>query len=1074
MSNSNNSLTDCGCCTGVQVSTPQSLANRPGLDALSYRVGTHASFFESMQARLSSRDYPALAGLNTRALDDPAIALLDAWATVADVLTFYNERHVNEGYLRTATQRRSILEMAQLVGYQLRPGVSASTFLAFSLDDNAQEETLIPKGSRAQSIPGPGELPQSFETSEDVKARRAWNNLKPRMTKPLNITTTYVLSINKIYVEGTALNLKTDDHLVFVYGEAEDKKYIRRVQETKAIFSENKTEIVLQPVFTNLNANDVLQSLSFYKDKFIADSKAKFAEDQFKKAVEYFDLQLNSIRLGAWRSHSELVSGVLEAIAIFIPTSFQLVEPEVKNEINQFIKALTIESPDSENKPDSIENVSELFKPLLKPATLQPRNALRLSKNTNQLFKSDSDSTSQLLVNFSPALATHFYDAWANANAKTNAAELQSVYVLRLNAPLFGYNAPIPMELAPADSTVKENIRIISKPSSVDWPIENINLNEMFLDNSYEAIIPGGYVLIDKIHSTSTQTSIVSTLERSLLTIKAVRTGAHIAYTLSGKTTHLTLSDDWRNDNEKTIHQLRQTIVRTQSELLKLAAAPIDDDIGLQKKDSKQSEERENKVDDDKPTTIELAELYPGLQAGRWLIISGERSDIPGTSGIIQSELAMLANVEQVFNKDLPSDKTLSTITLEKKLAYTYKRDTVKIYANVAKASHGETRSETLGAGDASKSLQAFTLKQPPLTYVAASNPSGIESTLKVYVNDVEWHETDSLSGQKSSARIFTTKTDDEGKTTLVFGNGKEGARLPTGLENIKARYRNGIGKSGNVKANQISLLMSRPLGVKDVINPLAATGGADKETRDQARKRAPLAVKALDRLVSVRDYEDFARIFAGIGKASAIELSDGERRVVHITVAGDGDIPIAESSDLYQNLHQALLLAGDPFQPIILAVRELIFVIISANIRLSPDYLWEQVVTQVRAALLTHFSFEARELGQDVLLGEVISTIQAVPGVEYVDVDLLRGVPEKIAATDGTRELLSPEEISKIIIATDRDNLCIGKQHTSLKDPLPRICVNLAGEEKGGIRPAQLAFLTPDVTSTLILNPID
>ncbi len=1047
MSNSNNSITDCGCCAGVEVSTPQTLMNRPGLDALSYRVGTHASFFSSMQARLSSRDYPALARLNTRALDDPAIALLDAWATVADVLSFYNERNVNEGYLRTATQRRSVLEMAQLVGYQLRPGVSASTFLAFSLDDNAQEETLIPKGSRAQSIPGPGELPQSFETSEDLKARRAWNNLKPRMTKPLNITSDDVLTIEKIYAEGTALNLKTDDHLVFVYGEAEDQKYIRRVQETKSLFAENKTEIILQPVFRDIATQSVLEILDGFKKEF---SKVK--------GEERFNYLVTNINLGSWRSFSEIEQAAGVGIA-------DTAQPDLKNLVEEFVKKLGGSLNSQVNPLIETTNAANLMKPLLKATTLQPRSGLDIRKNVATLFNEQADAIPQIMVNFSPSLGTHFYDAWANANPETEIAELQSVYILRLNAPVFGYNAPVPMEMVPVDSQLKENIRYVSKPSPSDWQIESSDTSEMFLDNNYDAIKSGDYVLIDKPLTSFGRS--INGLHRSLVVIKSAQTGTHTAYTLSGKTTHLLLSDAWRDANEQTIRQLRKTIVRTQSEKLQLAQGPIYDDIG------NEVEQNEDDVPtQDVSTKIELAELYPGLQAGRWLIISGERSDIPGTSGIIQSELAMLANVEQSYHEDLPGDKTVSTITLEKKLAYTYKRDTVKIFANVAKATHGETRSETLGAGDASKSLQAFTLKQPPLTYVSASNPSGIESTLKVYVNDVEWHETDSLSGQTSTARIFTTKTDDEGKTTVVFGNGREGARLSTGLENVKARYRNGIGKSGNLKANQISLLMSRPLGVKDVINPLPATGGANKETRDQARKRAPLAVKALDRLVSVKDYEDFARIFAGIGKASAIEMSDGQRRVVHITVAGDGDIPIAESSDLYQNLYQALLLAGDPFQPIILAVRELLFVVISANIRLSPDYLWEPVVTQVRSTLLTRFSFEARELGQDVFLGEVISTIQAVPGVEYVDVDLLRGVPEKIAAANGERELLSPKQISTLI--TRDNNNSIGKQHTSLKDPLPRICVNFAGEEKGGIRPAQLAFLTPDVPSTLILNQIN
>ena len=118
----------CGCCEGVEIVTPLPTANRPGLSKLAYRIGTHAGFFETMLARLSSRDFPQLSGLTTRDPADPSIALLDAWATVADVLTFYQERIINEGYLPTATERRSILELAKLVGYKLRPGVTSSVF----------------------------------------------------------------------------------------------------------------------------------------------------------------------------------------------------------------------------------------------------------------------------------------------------------------------------------------------------------------------------------------------------------------------------------------------------------------------------------------------------------------------------------------------------------------------------------------------------------------------------------------------------------------------------------------------------------------------------------------------------------------------------------------------------------------------------------------------------------------------------------------------------------------------------------------------------------------------------------
>ncbi len=138
--------------------TPVAIANRPGLSELKYRVGTHGSFLESMKARLSSSHYPALRGLTTRDQSDAAIALLDAWATVAHVLTFYQERIANEGYLRTATERRSILELARLIGYRLRPGVAANAYLAFTIDDSFSVE--IPSSTRAQSLPGPGEVPQ--------------------------------------------------------------------------------------------------------------------------------------------------------------------------------------------------------------------------------------------------------------------------------------------------------------------------------------------------------------------------------------------------------------------------------------------------------------------------------------------------------------------------------------------------------------------------------------------------------------------------------------------------------------------------------------------------------------------------------------------------------------------------------------------------------------------------------------------------------------------------------------------------------------------------------------------------
>src|SRR3954454_15537470 len=169
----------CGCCEGVEVLTPAKIWNRPGLSAIHYRVATHGAFLETMEARLSSlfldiltdqfdeqnqpitsRIYP-LKDLPTRDRSDPAIALLDAWATVGDVLTFYQERIANEGYLRTATERRSVLELARLVGYTPRPGVAATAYMAYTLDTNQAEPVTIAAGARSQSVPNPDETAQT-------------------------------------------------------------------------------------------------------------------------------------------------------------------------------------------------------------------------------------------------------------------------------------------------------------------------------------------------------------------------------------------------------------------------------------------------------------------------------------------------------------------------------------------------------------------------------------------------------------------------------------------------------------------------------------------------------------------------------------------------------------------------------------------------------------------------------------------------------------------------------------------------------------------------------------------------
>ena len=204
----------CSCCNGRSDQTPLPLANRPGLGSIAYRAGTYGSFLASMLAGLSRSSRPDLAALRTREPDDLSIALIDAWAVAADVLTFSTERIANEHYLGTATERRSVAEMAALLGYRLGPGVAAQAWLAFMLETSpgAPAESLIAAGSRTQTLPGPGEVPQTFETLEPLLAVAAWN--QPALL--LSEARTPQTDDACVLLNDIALNLKPGDQLLFV------------------------------------------------------------------------------------------------------------------------------------------------------------------------------------------------------------------------------------------------------------------------------------------------------------------------------------------------------------------------------------------------------------------------------------------------------------------------------------------------------------------------------------------------------------------------------------------------------------------------------------------------------------------------------------------------------------------------------------------------------------------------------------------------------------------------------------------------------------------------------------------
>jgi hypothetical protein len=638
---------------------------------------------------------------------------------------------------------------------------------------------------------------------------------------------------------------------------------------------------------------------------------------------------------------------------------------------------------------------------LSKPPSNPPASASELAPTLAEIFAAGSDRQLEFLAALRPTRVSSYR---ALANAAVTAASPVKIYALRTTAHLFGHAAPKQLKV---DTGVYVEWPVIEYPkdtSGISGAVGERVLHEhpdvIDLDGSRPEVLESSWIVV------STRKTPLTRDATLIARVASVATLSRADYGISGDITRIELDpggwiqpdedvsvdesiDSERNvevelDEQDDFNAIRSTVVYARSELLAQAEGPVLTADGAPA--------------DIQGATIELGRLYEGLQLGRWLIVTGTRTDIPNTT-FPDGERVMLKSVEQTFDAALPGDRMHSMLTLATPLAFTYERGSVAVYGNVVPATNGETHREVLGSGDGSRASQEFTLRHPFLTYVPAQNERGMASTLQVLVDDIPWKLVDTLALVGPKEHAFTKRTNDAGKTTVIFGDGHHGARLPSGSENVVAIYRTGSGSAFDAPPGKISLLATKPLGVKSVVNPLVVEPGSGPEPKDSGRRNAPLGVAPLDRLVSVRDYEEFALGFGGVGKASATELWDGRHQVVHVTVAGMDSGPLPDDSGMLTSLETALQLSGDVAQPVQVAPREFLFLVIRASVTLVPGFSWDTVSAAIRQRLLDRFGFDARGFGQDVVSSEVVSTVQAVDGVQSVQLVILDEVPETITA---------------------------------------------------------------------------
>lgn len=852
-------LDNCGCCEPAPEPSP--IYNRPGLPMLSYRAGTYATFLHRMANKLGMYILPdgdhagdrPLSDLATRASDDPSIALLDAAAVVADVLTFYQERIANEGFLRTATERRSVLEMARAIGYELNPGVAATAYLTFTVEDaeGAPGKSNIPAGTQVMSIPPQGQLPQTFETAEDVTARKEWNGICVQTGDPQALST----SSQQVYLSGTSTNLQPGDYVLLVTGTGSGDQALARVQKVETDQDAGITHVTFAPSPT----------LSPF-------------------------------------SYSGPSLGVVD--------------------INQKI-------------PLNKTNVQTWI-----------LNKTWSDKNLNAFLTWNEWNTAEL------------YDTLAELRSQNNGST-GSVFALRASAGFFGNSAPAYKSLPSGDGTPdfgqtwNNGWQIWRDQQAANTTTYHDSTADAYLERTITGLVPDSWCILQATDGTQRFYKISASVEKSIA-----------AFAMSGKVTGLKFKkldgSSLTNAEKSSAFTVRDTTAYFKSEQLKLSQLPITEDLTL-------------------GTILPLNGLVLGLTVGQPVTLSGDRTDMPGVTG-----------KEILTIKTINHSNGTTQLSFKSGWKYTYKRRSVSLNANTVKATHGETIKETLGSGNGALTHQSFTLKKPPLTYTSASTPSGGESSLELRVDSVLWEEASSLYGLTQRDEKYTVRIEDGGSANILFGDGVSGARLPTGEFNVTAIYRSGTGLAGQVDAGLLTLLKTRPLGVRNVTNPLAASGAADPEKMEDARTNAPLTVRTLDRIVSLQDYEDFARTFSGIGKAQAVALWSGEHHLVHLTIAGADGKPVDPASDLYKNLVDAMNTVRDPAQMVRVDQFDSLLFNLIAKLVIDTRYIAADVFSDAETALKEAYAFAKRAFGQPVTAAEVVTILQGVEGVIAVDLDAL------------------------------------------------------------------------------------
>lgn len=383
----------------------------------------------------------------------------------------------------------------------------------------------------------------------------------------------------------------------------------------------------------------------------------------------------------------------------------------------------------------------------------------------------------------------------------------------------------------------------------------------------------------------------------------------------------------------------------------------------------------------------------------------------------------------------------LRAITLDRDVTladFPNEQPPVTVYGNLVAATEGKSEpAAPVGNGDNRLVFQTFKLPKAPLTYLISATETPPETPeLQIYVNERLWQRVASFFGRGGDEEIYIVREDAENNSWVQFGDGQTGARLPTGIKNVVAKYRTGTGAFGALKAGTKAQAGGKLDQLDKIQMPDVAAGGAAPEDGANARAAAPGKIQSLDRLVSLADYESETLGLSGVSKvAAAWQLVDNiPQVVVTVLMAAGRD---AEIETVRQTLAAYNKGRGANRFPVHVLPGARKQVVVNATFGYDETYLAAEVKTAIQQALGVSldqpespdapaglFSLRRRRFAQPEYATSIAGAIQQVAGVVWAEVKFFDALTPVFIASPFAPPLPLPLFVSKQVVLCDNQHV--------------------------------------------------